>query len=173
MKIKPVFFNSLLSQCLLFVDPDVEQDRLHTEKHPILDLSGQHVEHHPRHGNPDVEAIPVPRDHRWHVGGGARSRLCDFEGDISQVRHSNAHILQHGQLLAFRKVVVSTHTAAVDVASLASILIPHTHTHVTISAEQALILYQQPDGVQLPEESCVTQAVSQLDNEAADQRCQL
>lgn len=44
---------------------------------------------------------------------------------------------------------------------------------VTVCAEQALILHQQADGVQLPEEACVTEAVPQLDDEAADQRRQL
>lgn len=44
---------------------------------------------------------------------------------------------------------------------------------VTISAEQALILHQQADGVQLPEEAWVTEAVPQLQNEAADQSGEL
>lgn len=50
------------------------------------------------------------------------------------------------------------------------------HIHwfrVTVGAEQALELHQQADGVQLPEEADVTEAVPQLDDEAADQRCQL
>lgn len=44
---------------------------------------------------------------------------------------------------------------------------------VTVCAEQALELHQQADGVQLPEEAGVTEAVPQLDDEAADQRRQL
>lgn len=43
----------------------------------------------------------------------------------------------------------------------------------TVCAEQALELHQQADGVQLPEEAGVTQAVPQLDDEAANQRRQL
>lgn len=43
----------------------------------------------------------------------------------------------------------------------------------TVCAEQALVLHQQADGVQLPEEARVTEAVPQLDDEAADQRRQL
>lgn len=37
---KLLFSNSLLGQCLLFIDPNIKKDRLHTEKHPILDLPG-------------------------------------------------------------------------------------------------------------------------------------
>lgn len=44
---------------------------------------------------------------------------------------------------------------------------------VTVCAQQALELHQQADGVQLPEEAGVAEAVPQLDDEAADQRRQL
>ena len=124
--IKVLFSNSLLSQCLLFVNANVEENRLHTEKHPILDLSGQHVEHHPGHRNPDVKAVPIPRNHRWHVGAETRGRLCNFEGDVSQVHHSHAHILQHGQLLTLKEAAVSTHASPGELASVGSILISHT-----------------------------------------------
>lgn len=49
----------------------------------------------------------------------------------------------------------------------------HPHTQVTVGAEQALVLHQQADGVELPEEAWVTETVPQLDDEAADQRRQL
>lgn len=129
MQIKPIFSNSLLSQCLLFVDPNVKENRLHTEKHPILDLSGQHVEHHPGHRNPDVEAVPIPCDHRRRVGAETRSRLCNFEGDVSQIHHSDAHILQHCQLLTFKKAVVSTHILLLGMLHLWVQYSYHTRYH--------------------------------------------
>lgn len=93
--------DSLLSQSLLFVNADVEQDGLNSQQHPVLDLSWQHVKHRPGHRDPDVKAAPVPRNYRQHVGAETRSCLGNFKGDISQVHHSDAHVLQHGQLLAF------------------------------------------------------------------------
>lgn len=103
--------HSLLSQRLLFIDPHIKQDRLHAEEHPVLDLPWQRVEHHAGHWNPDVEAAPVSRDHRQHVRGETGSCLGHFKGDVSQVHHSDAHVLQHGQLLAFMEQAVSTHTS--------------------------------------------------------------
>lgn len=44
---------------------------------------------------------------------------------------------------------------------------------LTIGAKQALELGQQPNGVELPQEAVVMQAVPQLDDEAADESSQL
>lgn len=40
---------------------------------------------------------------------------------------------------------------------------------LTVGAQQALELGQQPDGVELPQEAVVVQAVPQLDDEATDE----
>lgn len=52
---------------------------------------------------------------------------------------------------------------------------PHSRPppRLTVGAKQALELRQQPDGVELPQEAIVVQAVPQLDDEAADERRQL
>lgn len=100
--------DSLLSQSLLFVDPHVEQDGLHAQEHPVLDLSWQRVKQHPGHRDPDVKAGSVSCDHRQHVRGKTRSRLGHFKGDISEVHYSDTHILQHGKLLSFRSQAVNT-----------------------------------------------------------------
>lgn len=44
---------------------------------------------------------------------------------------------------------------------------------LTVGAQQALKLGEQPDGVELPQEAVVMQAVPQLDDEATDERSQL
>ena len=44
---------------------------------------------------------------------------------------------------------------------------------LTVGAQQALKLGEQPDGVELPQEAVVVQAVPQLDDEATDERGQL
>lgn len=44
---------------------------------------------------------------------------------------------------------------------------------LTIGAQQALKLGEQPDGVELPQEAVVMQAVPQLDDEATDESGQL
>lgn len=44
---------------------------------------------------------------------------------------------------------------------------------LTVGAQQALKLGEQPDGVELPQEAVVVQAVPQLDDEAADESSQL
>lgn len=44
---------------------------------------------------------------------------------------------------------------------------------LTVGAQQALELGKQPDGVELPQEAIVMQAVPQLDDEATDERSQL
>lgn len=44
---------------------------------------------------------------------------------------------------------------------------------LTVGAQQALKLGEQPDGVELPQEAVVVQAVPQLDDEATDESCQL
>lgn len=46
-------------------------------------------------------------------------------------------------------------------------------TGLTVGAQQALKLGEQPDGVELPQEAVVVQAVPQLDDEAADESSQL
>lgn len=43
----------------------------------------------------------------------------------------------------------------------------------TVGAKQWLKLSQEANGVELPEESIVTETVSQLDNEAADESSEL
>lgn len=45
--------------------------------------------------------------------------------------------------------------------------------HLTVGAQQALKLGEQPDGVELPQEAVVMQAVPQLDDEATDEGGQL
>lgn len=44
---------------------------------------------------------------------------------------------------------------------------------LTVGTQQALKLGEQPDGVELPQEAIVMQAVPQLDDEATDERSQL
>lgn len=44
---------------------------------------------------------------------------------------------------------------------------------LTVGAQQALKLGEQPDGVELPQEAVVVQAVPQLDDEATDESGQL
>ena len=66
---------SLLCQCLLLVDADVEVHRLDPQQHAALDLPRQRVEHGSRQRDANVEAVPVPRDDRQHVGGGAAGGL--------------------------------------------------------------------------------------------------
>lgn len=44
---------------------------------------------------------------------------------------------------------------------------------LTVGAQQALKLGQKPDGIELPQEAVIVQAVPQLDDEAADEGRQL
>lgn len=97
------FTDSLLCQRLLLVDAHVEEDGLHAQQHPILYLSRQRVKHHTRHRDAHVEAASVPSDHGEHVRGEDRACLGDFEGDVPEVHHADAHVLQHGQLLTYGK----------------------------------------------------------------------
>lgn len=75
----PQHVRSLLSERLLLVDANVEVHRLHPQQHAALDLTGQRFEHGPRQRDADVEAIPVPRDDRQHLGGGVASCLGDLK----------------------------------------------------------------------------------------------
>lgn len=44
---------------------------------------------------------------------------------------------------------------------------------LTVGAQQALKLGQKADGVELPQEATIVQAVPQLDDKATDEGCQL
>lgn len=44
---------------------------------------------------------------------------------------------------------------------------------LTIGAQEAFKLSQQSDGIELPQEAVIVQAVPQLDDKAADEGCQL
>lgn len=84
--------HSLLSERLLLVDADVEVHGLDPQQHAALDLPRQRVEHGRRQRDADIEAVPVPRDDRQHVGGGAAGGLGHLKGTCS-----------HGNTLLFKE----------------------------------------------------------------------
>lgn len=71
-------FRSLLGQRLLLVDADVEVHGLDPQQHAALDLPRQRVKHGSRQRDAHIEAVPVARDDRQHVGGGAAGCLGDL-----------------------------------------------------------------------------------------------